>query len=141
MQGGAGTDHPPRAHWRPVAHLHPALDTGSAPVIRDPGSRVGASIWRQAQKNGGWSKQGAVALKVGSAYNHNQAFNMMERLRMSINKDLLDILACPKCKGALELTDAGDGLVCQACKLIYRIKDSIPVMLIDEAEKLDKTGE
>jgi uncharacterized protein YbaR (Trm112 family) len=55
---------------------------------------------------------------------------------MPIDKELLAILACPKCKGEIKLTDKGDGLVCQACKLMYPIKDDIPVMLIDEAVKL-----
>ncbi len=55
---------------------------------------------------------------------------------MPIDKELLAILACPKCKGDIKLTDKGDGLVCQACKLLYPIKDDIPVMLIDEAVKL-----
>lgn len=52
---------------------------------------------------------------------------------MSIDKQLLDILACPKCKGDIKLTEKGDGLICGKCKLIYPIKDDIPVMLIDEA--------
>jgi uncharacterized protein len=52
---------------------------------------------------------------------------------MAINKELLDILACPKCKGEVHLTPSGDGLSCQTCKLLYPIKDDIPVMLIDEA--------
>jgi uncharacterized protein YbaR (Trm112 family) len=52
---------------------------------------------------------------------------------MALSQDLLDILACPKCKGELKLTDKQDGLVCQACKLLYQIKDDIPIMLIDEA--------
>jgi uncharacterized protein YbaR (Trm112 family) len=55
---------------------------------------------------------------------------------MPIDKELLAILACPKCKGDIRLTEKGDGLVCQACKLMYPIKDDIPVMLIDEAIKL-----
>ena len=56
---------------------------------------------------------------------------------MAIDKELLDILACPKCKGDIQLTEKGDGLVCDACKLVYPIKDDIPVMLIDEAVKLN----
>ncbi|MGZ8477250.1 MAG: Trm112 family protein [Candidatus Binatia bacterium] len=52
---------------------------------------------------------------------------------MAISKDLLDILACPKCKGDIHLNDQGDGLICQSCRLMYAIKDDIPVMLIDEA--------
>ena len=52
---------------------------------------------------------------------------------MPLSKELLEILACPKCKGDIFLTDSGDGLVCKACRLIYPIKEDIPVMLIDEA--------
>lgn len=52
---------------------------------------------------------------------------------MAISKDLLDILACPKCKGPVQLTAAGDGLTCGSCQLLYPIKEDIPVMLIDEA--------
>jgi uncharacterized protein YbaR (Trm112 family) len=56
---------------------------------------------------------------------------------MGISQELLEILACPKCKGDLELTAAQDGLVCKACKLLYRIEDDIPIMLIDEAVKIE----
>jgi len=52
---------------------------------------------------------------------------------MPLSKELLDILACPKCKGDISLNRAGDGLICKACRLVYPIKDDIPVMLIDEA--------
>lgn len=52
---------------------------------------------------------------------------------MALNKELLDILACPKCKGDLELTAPEDGLICHACKLVYPVREEIPVMLIDEA--------
>lgn len=55
------------------------------------------------------------------------------RNAMAIKKELLEILACPKCKGAIVLTKKGDGLICKSCKLVYPIKDDIPVMLIDEA--------
>ena len=54
-----------------------------------------------------------------------------------ISQDLLDILACPKCKGEVKLTESKDGLICDACKLLYEIKDGIPIMLIDEAKKVD----
>ncbi len=57
---------------------------------------------------------------------------------MPIDKELLDILACPKCKGDIYLTQDGNGLICKACKLMYEIKDDIPIMLIDEAVKLDE---
>lgn len=53
-----------------------------------------------------------------------------------IKKELLDILVCPKCKGSLRLDKDKDRLICNECKLAYPIKDDIPVMLIEEAEKL-----
>ena len=53
-----------------------------------------------------------------------------------ISKELLEILACPKCKGPVTLTEKNNGLVCNSCKLLYEIRDDIPVMLIDEAKKL-----
>jgi len=57
---------------------------------------------------------------------------------MAIKKELLDILCCPKCKGDIRLSSAGDGLICDACKLLYPIRDDIPVMLIDEAQPLNE---
>ena len=41
---------------------------------------------------------------------------------------------CPKCKGDLRVTDKQDGLICDACHLLYPIKDDIPIMLIEEAQ-------
>jgi uncharacterized protein len=55
---------------------------------------------------------------------------------MAIAQELKDVLACPKCKGELEFREAQQQIVCQACKLVYRIEDDIPVMLIDEAKPL-----
>jgi len=49
-----------------------------------------------------------------------------------IDKELLEILACPACKGDVELKD--NKIVCKACKKKYPVRDGIPVMLIDEAE-------
>ena len=57
---------------------------------------------------------------------------------MTISQELLDILACPKCKGDIHLNDTGDGLICNSCKLLYEIRDDIPIMLIDEAKSLDE---
>ena len=60
-----------------------------------------------------------------------------------ISKELLDILACPKCKGPVELTEKSDCLVCKSCLLLYEIRDDIPIMLIDEAKKIsdDASGD
>lgn len=52
-----------------------------------------------------------------------------------IDKELLGILACPKCKTAVKLE--GERIICTnpQCGLRYPIRNGIPVMLIDEAEK------
>ena len=56
---------------------------------------------------------------------------------MSISPELLEILACPKCKGDIYMNDSEDGLICDHCKLLYEIRDDIPIMLIDEAKSID----
>jgi len=53
-----------------------------------------------------------------------------------LDKELMNIIACPQCKGKVEYNEAKDGLVCAACQLEYPIRDDIPVMLIDEAKSL-----
>jgi hypothetical protein len=55
---------------------------------------------------------------------------------MSIHPELLEILACPKCKGEIRLSESRDGLICDRCRLVYEIRDGIPIMLIDEAKPL-----
>ena len=55
---------------------------------------------------------------------------------MTISKELLEILACPKCKGEVKLNEKEDGLVCEACQLVYEIREDIPIMLIEEAKPL-----
>jgi uncharacterized protein YbaR (Trm112 family) len=57
---------------------------------------------------------------------------------MAIKQELLDILACPKCKGDIHLNEMGDGLICDNCKLLYEIRDDIPIMLIDEAKPIEE---
>ena len=49
-----------------------------------------------------------------------------------IDKELLDILACPECKEGVR--EENDKIVCTGCGRRYPIKDGIPVMLVDEAE-------
>ncbi|MFP4347174.1 MAG: Trm112 family protein [Thermodesulfobacteriota bacterium] len=57
---------------------------------------------------------------------------------MALSKELLEILACPKCKGDIYLTPNEDGLICDRCKLLYEIKDDIPIMLIEEAKPIQE---
>lgn len=56
---------------------------------------------------------------------------------MALSKELLDILACPQCKGEVLLKEDENTLVCEKCRLAYPVRDDIPVMLIDEAAPLE----
>ncbi|MCI5120020.1 MAG: Trm112 family protein, partial [Candidatus Electrothrix sp. AUS4] len=51
-----------------------------------------------------------------------------------MKKELLDILACPQCKGKIALDEDQQVLRCPACQLIYEIRDGIPIMIIEEAK-------
>lgn len=51
-----------------------------------------------------------------------------------LSPELLEILACPRCKGELEYDAPHERLICHACRLRYPVKDDIPIMLIEEAE-------
>jgi uncharacterized protein YbaR (Trm112 family) len=59
---------------------------------------------------------------------------------MSLSQDLLDILACPQCKGPVEYQEAVREILCRGCALAYPVRDDIPVMLVDEARPLDGGG-
>lgn len=54
-----------------------------------------------------------------------------------LSKELLEILVCPQCKGDLDYDAEGSKLTCRACRLRFPIQGDIPIMLIDEAERLD----
>jgi uncharacterized protein YbaR (Trm112 family) len=53
-----------------------------------------------------------------------------------LDKKILDFIVCPQCKGDLKLE--GEFLICQNCQLKYPIKDDIPILLIEEAQKMDQ---
>lgn len=53
-----------------------------------------------------------------------------------MNKKLLEILACPECKAPLDYFPEPEKLVCRAERLVYPIREGIPVLLVDEAQAL-----
>ena len=55
---------------------------------------------------------------------------------MSLSTQLLEVLVCPRCKGALEYRSTEPSLACLRCSLRYPVRDDIPVMLLDEATPL-----
>jgi len=57
---------------------------------------------------------------------------------MELSKDLLDVLACPACKGNVAVSE--NSIVCISCQLNFKIKEGIPVMLLDEAGRLATTN-
>ncbi|MBC09339.1 MAG: tetraacyldisaccharide 4'-kinase [Gammaproteobacteria bacterium] len=56
---------------------------------------------------------------------------------MALDKTLLDILVCPICKGNLTYQQDSQELICFVDKLAFRIEDDIPIMVPDEARKLE----
>jgi len=58
-----------------------------------------------------------------------------------VDPKLLEILVCPLCKGPLVYRKEAGELVCRADRLAFPVKDGIPVMLEDDARKLDPTEE
>ncbi len=56
---------------------------------------------------------------------------------MALNRSLVEILACPKCKGTLDLRPDESAFVCPACKLVYAVVDDIPNFIVEEAQPVD----
>ncbi|GAC1418393.1 MAG: Trm112 family protein [Actinomycetota bacterium] len=55
---------------------------------------------------------------------------------MPVEKVLLDILVCPNCRGEIDYVESDEKIYCKGdCKYVYPVRDGIPIMLIDEAEK------
>ncbi len=63
-------------------------------------------------------------------------------MAVELAPELLEILACPNCHGALAVDHDRDELVCLApdCGLAYPVRDQIPVLLIDEARRPGASG-
>jgi uncharacterized protein len=60
-----------------------------------------------------------------------------ERPEATVDPKLLDILVCPLTKGPLEFDAAKQELVSRSAKLAYPIRDGIPIMLPEEARKIE----
>jgi len=58
-----------------------------------------------------------------------------------VDKKLLEILVCPLCKGPLKYQKSEQELICKADRLAFPVKDDIPVMLEDEARRLEASEE
>jgi uncharacterized protein YbaR (Trm112 family) len=58
---------------------------------------------------------------------------------MKLDPALLDIIVCPDCRGGLAVDEDRSELVCTACGLAYPVRDDIPVLLVDEARRPDRS--
>jgi uncharacterized protein YbaR (Trm112 family) len=58
---------------------------------------------------------------------------------MKLDPALLDIIVCPDCRGALAVDEDRSELACTACGLAYPVRDDIPVLLVDEARRPDRS--
>ena len=55
---------------------------------------------------------------------------------MAVDERLLEILVCPNCRSPVEYLEDHDVIICTGeCRYRYPVRDDIPVMLVDEAEK------
>lgn len=61
----------------------------------------------------------------------------MSQTKHGVDPKLLDILVCPLTKGPLRYDAEANELVSDQARLAYPIRDGIPIMLIDEARRLD----
>ncbi len=57
-----------------------------------------------------------------------------------IDKELLDILICPKCKGTIKLHSSEKYIICEYCNLAYYIDENMPIMLIDNAISIEEAN-
>ena len=60
-----------------------------------------------------------------------------DRSEGSVDPKLLEILVCPVTKGALEFDSGRQELISRSAKLAYPIRDGIPIMLPEEARKIE----
>ncbi len=60
---------------------------------------------------------------------------------MVLSDEILEVLCCPKCKKDLEYRKEKNILVCRSCKLVYKIEDGVPIMLVEEAIPLKEVEE
>jgi uncharacterized protein len=60
-----------------------------------------------------------------------------ERLEGTVDPKLLEILVCPLTKGPLEFDATRQELISRSAKLAYPIRDGIPIMLPEEARKIE----
>jgi len=57
---------------------------------------------------------------------------------MPVDQQLIEILACPKCKGELDYREPPrEGFACRACRLFFPVEEEIPNFLIEDARPLE----
>jgi len=71
-------------------------------------------------------------MKPGKRQLRQAVVNAMQNSQNSI-----DDLVCPECKKELYLNIEKNGLICEKCKLVYPIRNNIPIMLIEQAKAFE----
>jgi uncharacterized protein YbaR (Trm112 family) len=56
---------------------------------------------------------------------------------MPLHRELIELLACPKCRGKLDLRPDESAFLCPRCKLAYAVVDEIPNFIIEEAKPIE----
>jgi uncharacterized protein len=84
------------------------------------------------------SRGGRICYRDGPTQPESKSMSSPpERLEGTVDPKLLEILVCPMTKGPLEFDSARQELISRSAKLAYPIRDGIPIMLPEEARKID----
>lgn len=57
-----------------------------------------------------------------------------------MDKKQLEMMACPECHGKLKYEKSSKEMICETCQLAYSVQDGIPVMLVEEARKINDSA-
>jgi uncharacterized protein YbaR (Trm112 family) len=133
------------------------IDEGRVDLHREFCSNCGeretyAERWRHLSASGAglrrlWTPAGARgSLLTGNGNGTDEAGKMSEhtpetggpQAESAVDPKLLEILVCPLTKGPLDYDAANQELISRQAKLAYPIRDGIPIMLPDEARRIDE---
>lgn len=59
---------------------------------------------------------------------------------MKLKREILDVIACPICKGKLQYDKSMQVLICKFNRLAFPIKDGVPIMLVEQAKPVKQSG-
>jgi tetraacyldisaccharide 4'-kinase len=123
-----------RAGLEPVAHAFPDHHAYVASELEFADALPVLMTEKDAVKCQAFARTDRWYLPVDAEFSGADAGALLGRI--ALDTRLLDILACPQCKGPLHYAREAGVLVCRADRLAFPIRDGIPVLLENEARVL-----